>query len=135
LYLTFNGNYPIRDISYQEVLFMSAEDIVKKLLAGIENSPSWTASDARNKFDRLLDQALEGPQVIAPMRGHKEKFVCISMAHLSELSDKLQRLDAEVRRTRVSKVLEKVRQFYDENPDAELTIVRDPEKPAIDFES
>jgi prevent-host-death family protein len=114
---------------------MSAEDIVKKLLAGIENSPSWTASDARNKFDRLLDQALEGPQVIAPMRGHKEKFVCISLAHLNELSDKLQRLDAEVRRTRVSKVLEKVRQFYEENPEAELTIERDPEKPAIDFES
>lgn len=114
---------------------MSAEDILKRLMAGIDNSPSWTASDARNKFDRLLDQAIEGPQVIAPIRGHKEKFICISMAHLRELSDKLQRLDAEVRQTRVSKVLDKIRGYYEEHPGEDLSIIRNSDKPVIHFES
>ncbi len=48
----------------------------------------------------------------------------ISMAHLRELSDKLQRLDDEVRQTRVSKVLDKIRGYYEDHSGEDLSIIR-----------
>ncbi|MDQ3231855.1 MAG: type II toxin-antitoxin system Phd/YefM family antitoxin [Pseudobdellovibrionaceae bacterium] len=114
---------------------MGAEEILKKLYSELERSPGWTASEARTKFDKLLDQAAESPQLIAPIRGHNsEKFVCMSLTQLNELSGTLRKLTSEVRKNKVSEVVQRVRQYYEENPSQDLIIERDPPKPDIDFE-
>ena len=113
---------------------MSADDtILKKILTDIEHARSWSASDARTKFDKLLEQAIDGPQIIAPLRGHNsEKFVCMSLSQLTGISHEMKRLQLQLRQQNTADVLQQVRDLY-KNIDGDLLIVREPEKKPVDF--